>query len=229
MAQANWPSIALPNNVSAFNMGEQVTINGLPMRARGFVSSASPAQLADWFRQRLGKPLMENSLGAKQILGRAQGEYYLTVQLEPVGVGGRSGTRGIVAVTNLKAAYEHRDDTQAMAERWLSRLPADSKLLSQMASEDGGKRSQHLVITNGQGEELNRDRLKYLLQEDGFIFEREAVAGEKTAAHLPAHLANGKTLYFKSPGKEAIAVISHNANGDTAIVLNTITALERFK
>ena len=144
LAQASWPTIALPKDVRAFDIGEQLTINGLPMRMQGFVSARNPVQLAEWFRQRMGKPLVENTLANKLILGRAQGEYYLTVQLEPAA----TGTRGIAAVSHLKAAYDGRAENRASTEHWLSRLPAGSKLLSQMSSEDAGKASTYLLVVN---------------------------------------------------------------------------------
>ncbi len=224
-AQTAWPSIALPSEASAFEIGKQINVNGLPMRMQGFVSALKPAQLAEWFRQHLGKPLVENSLENKLILGRVQGEYYLTVQLEPAG----TGTRGVATVTHLKTAYDNRAENRANTEHWLARLPAGSKLMSKMTSEDAGKVSTYLLVTNTQSEDLNRDRLKNLMRDDGFTLEQEAVMDEKAAARLPAGQGSGKTLYFKGQGKEAIATIYRDSNGNTAIVLNTITQMEQFK
>ena len=123
LAQTAWPTIALPSEASAFDIGKQVNVNGLPMRMRGFVSALKPAQLTAWFRQHMGKPLVENRLADKLILGRVQDEYYLTVQLEPVG----SARLGVATLTHLKTAYDTRADNRANTEHWLSRLPAGSK------------------------------------------------------------------------------------------------------
>jgi len=224
-AQANWPTIALPKEVQSFGIGEQVTVNGLPMRMRGFFSALKPRELAEKFRQSMGKPLVENTLANKLILGRNQGEYYLTVQLEPAGL----GTRGVASVTNLKVAYENRAAIQENTEHWLSRLPAGSQLLSQMSSEDAGKLSTHLLVINTQSETLNYERLKNLMQSDGFVLEQEVKPNDKLSAKLPDGRANGKTMLFKGKGKEAVATIYRDNNGKTAIVLNTITEMERFK
>ena len=86
-----------------------------------------------------------------------------------------------------------------------------------------------LLLTNLQSETLNYERLKSLMRSDGFDIERESQANEKFSAQLPANLANGKTLIFKGPGKEAVATIYRDNNGQTAIVLNIITQMERFK
>ncbi len=225
LAQASWPTIALPKEVQSFGIGEQLTVNGLPMRMRGFVSALNPEQLATLFRQSMGKPLVENTLANKLILGRNQGEYYLTVQLEPVG----SGSRGIASVTNLKSAFENRATVQENTEHWLSRLPAGSQLLSQMTSVDAGKLSMHLLVINTQSEALNYERLKNLMRSDGLELENEVRAIGKPAMAKLDGIANGKTLLFKGTGKEAVATISRNGNGQTAIVLNITTQMEHFK
>ena len=224
-AQTAWPTIALPKEVQSFEIGEQVTVNGLPMRIRGFVSALKPEELAEKFRQSMGKPLVENNLANKLILGRNQGEYYLTVQLEPAGL----GSRGVASVTNLKVAYENRAAVQENTEHWLSRLPAGSQLLSHMSSEDAGKKSTHLLVINAQSEALNYERLKSLMQSDGFVLEQDVKPSDKPSAKFPDGRANGKTMLFKGKGKEAVATIYRDSNGKTAIVLNTITEMERFK
>lgn len=225
LAEEAWPTITLPRDIHAFNIGEQIEVNGLPMRLQGFVSPLKPAQLAEWFRQNMGKPLVENTLSNKLILGRVQGEYYLTVQLETAG----KGTRGVAAVTHIKTAYENRAEDQATIERWLSRLPAGSKLLSKMISEDAGKVSTYLLVTNTQNENLNRERINKMMRADGFELEHESISGEKTPASLPAESTHGKTLFFKGKNKEAMATLYRDNKGNSAITLNIITQMERFK
>lgn len=225
LAQTAWPTIALPKDAKSFDVGDDIKVNGLSMRMQGFVCDSSPSQIAEWFRQSLGKPLVESALGNKLILGRLQGTDYLTIQLEPVG----KGTRGVVAVSHLKAAYDGRAESQANKDRWLSRLPSDSRLISFLTSEDQGKVSSHLVITNSQSVKLNRDRLKNLLSQDDFEFQRESADDENSMIRLPGGAIRGQTLYFKALGKEAMATISRDTNGNTTIVLNIITKMERFK
>ena len=98
-AASGWPEVKLPPAVQRFDVGQHMTVNGLPMRVRGFLSPESPATLAAWFRASLGSPLVESRHNGKTILGRPQGAYYLTVQIEPAG----SGTRGLVAHTAVPA------------------------------------------------------------------------------------------------------------------------------
>ena len=222
-ADSAWPKIDLPTDANAYAIGQQMTVNGLPMRMQGFVSKAKPAQIAQWFRNSLGKPLVENILSNKLILGRSQGEHYISIQLEPIG----SGTRGLVAVSQVKTAYENRFETRAVTERLLSRLPSGSRLVSQMTSSDGDKQAGYVVMSNTHNEDLNRDRLISMLQGDGLTLEREALAISGTGHPPPPEGA--KTLFFKGAGKEAMAVIFRDQSGHTTVVLNTIIFLERFK
>ena len=116
--------------ILSFPIGEQMTVNGLPMKLQGFLSEAAPAELIAQFRKALGKPLVENAIGSKQLLGRAMNTYYLTVQVEPAG----RGSRGVVAISDLKGMHDHRSELQSANTRWLNRFPSGSKIESQLTS-----------------------------------------------------------------------------------------------
>jgi hypothetical protein len=212
-AAGRWPQVDLPVDAVAYDIAPQLSVNGLPMQLRGFVSPRKPAEVARWFRQHLGQPVVENTLGGKLILGQGRGRYFLSVQLESL----PNGTRGVVAVSDLKAAAERQGETRAATERLLSRLPPGSRLLEQTASSDGEKLARFAVVSNGYSEQVNRDRLVRMMREDGLDLEREAQAQKD---------GKGNTLFFKGAGKEAIAVISRGAGGSVTLALNTITFLE---
>lgn len=222
-ASAPWPAIDLPSDSRSFDVGPQLEVNGLPMRIRGFLSPAAPSQLAGWFRRQLGEPLVENTLAHMHVLGRLQGEHYLTVQLEPAG----RGTRGLVAVTHLRAAHDRRADSRAASERWLARLPAGSQLVSEVSGNDHGRVSRQMLFRNAHDAALNAARVRALLAGEGYAFEREV---DTTSARAPASAApQGRTLYFRAPGREAMATVFRDSAGDSVIVLNTVTRMERFE
>jgi hypothetical protein len=217
--QSAWPSIALPKEVETFWVAENVSLNGIPMRIQGFLAPTKPAQLAAWLRESLGQPLVENTLGNKLVLGRMQGENYTTIQLEAAG----NGTRGLITTTDLKRAAANQAQTVAVNERWLSRLPFGSKIMSQMTSEDGPKISTHMVISNTYSEAINRDYLIRLMREDAYQFENMSMPGGKSKDAVP------KTLYFKAAAKEAMATMQRASDGTTVIVFNNVTQLQRIK
>ena len=226
---ADWPTISMPPNVSAFAVGDQFAANGLPMRVQGFVSKdMSVPQLAEWFRRSMGRPLVEDKLGNKLILGRAQGGYYLSVQLEPAGLQGRGGSKGLLTVSDIAAMNQNRERDSVATQDWLRRWPSGTQIFSRMTSQDRDKASLHVGLRNGHSEGLNRDALVDVMKQDGFLLEREVSAIGNTADQLPAHLRGGKTLFFKGDGKEGMATIVRDDQGRTAIVLNTLTAIETY-
>ena len=217
-ALQKWPVVAFPKFVKPFAIGEKLMVNGLPMRLQSFMSDATPLEVEEGFRQSLGRPLVENTVGNKRLLGRAHGGYYLTVQIEPFSY----GSKGIVAVTDLKGMRDEREKWRDTNSRWLNRLPAGSMIASQMNSEEAGKSGSHLVVINDHSESLNRDAIKSLMRDDGFQFEREFTLNSKASSSMPHSLHSGVTLIFKGSGKEGMAVIARSSQGRTALVLNTV-------
>lgn len=227
-AAPDWPQVALPPGVESYSMGEKMSMDGLPMRIQGFESATSPEQTADWFRKHMERPLVENKVGDKLVLGRARGNYYITVQL---GAAGR-GTRGVVAVSDLAAGVAQRAASRAASERVLARLPAGTQVLSALTSTDQGRSASFLALANSYSEDVNRQRVRDMLREDGMELEREARAadaGAEALAALPAGTASGRAMFFKGRAREAIAVISRMPDNRVSIVLNTVTTMEAYK
>ena len=223
-----WPRVALPASATAYPIGEQMSVNGTPTRMQGFVTRTAPLDTAAWFRTSLGQPLVETPLLGKMVLGRAQGDYYVSVMLEAL-PGQRGGTRGTVTVANLKAAYEKRDANRAINERMLARLPNGSRLMNQLSSTERGRATAYILATNGHGQQLNRDHVVKRLEAEGYVLEREAGPGQTRAPGVPAEAASGRTLFFKGRDKEAMAVIRPAEQSGSAIVIQTINLVEELK
>ncbi len=222
-AATPWPSPALPAGLDTFTIADQLTVNNLPMRLRGFISPRRPAELLDAFRHSLGQPLVDSTVAGKQVLGRAEAGFYITVQIEAAG----TGSKGILAVTDLATMARDHGQGQMSKARWLERLPAGSIITSQITSQENGRQAHHMVVLNRHAESVNRDALLRLMTADGYQFEREIGTDAVSQRSLPSRLADARTLYFKSPGKEAMAVISRSGE-HTSIVLNTTTTLQGF-
>ncbi|MFT5532427.1 MAG: hypothetical protein ACI8WM_003167 [Burkholderiaceae bacterium] len=223
-AATPWPSPALPAALSTFPIADQMTVNGLPMRLKGFVSPRRPTELLDAFRRSLGQPLVESTVAGKQVLGRAEGGFYITVQIEVAG----TGSKGIVAVTDLVTMARDHAQGQGANGRWLTRLPAGSVISTHMSSQENGRQVLHMVILNRHAASLNRDALLRLMTDDGYQLEREIGTDAVSLHNLPMQFFDARTLYFKSPGKDAMAVISRSGD-QTSIVLNTTLTLQGFQ
>lgn len=220
-----WPSIQMPREVHSFEVGEGVTLNGTPMRLRGFVSSLPPRQVAEEFKRILGKSAIESTLPGKLIIGRREGEHYLVVEIEAAG----TGSRGVTAVSQLEVAQDQRASARATSDLWMARMPAGSRLLSRMDSEDRSRLSRYLVISNGVDASVNRDRLVSALAADGFSLERESILGGENPRPDRASPVNGRMLFFRGVGKEGIATVHRDDRGQTTMVVNVVTAIERTR
>lgn len=196
----------VPRDVRAFDIGQEITHNTLPMRVQGFVSDAPPHKVMELFRQGMGAPLVESRVGSQRVLGRMQGEYYMSVQIEPA----ERGTRGTIAVTHLRAAPDGRDAALRQREEWTSRLAPGSRVLTETDSRDGAKTSRHVVYVNSEGEAANREQLRRILREEGLVAEPEG--------------APGGALFFKGRAADAMATFHTAPNGRTTVVLNVVTS-----
>lgn len=219
--EKNWPKLTLPKEVSGFEVARETTVNGIPMRLQGFTSDLPPSKTAQAFRRIMGEQIVENQLGGKLILGRAQGNHYLSVQIEAA----YPGSRGIVAVSDLKTAYERREESETIRANYLRKLPAGSRLVSYMSSIDGNKSSQHIVVMNLHGERLNAETLKSVFSNEGLMLERENESEPDLASRSFGATRNGLVQFYKGQGKEAMATIFRDASGQTTTVLTITTQL----
>ena len=224
-ASVAWPIVALPKEAVAYAVGDQMTVNGIPLRVQGFFVKTNRSATANWFRQRLGRPLVENKLGPALVLGRAEGQHYITVRLSPE----PNGTSGIVTVAHLHAAYYSRDAKKAATERLLSRLPPGSELVTELQSTDGGKQSRYYVLSNTYHEDVNRDRIVDLMRQDGLVLRFQAIAPEATLQRGVTQLSNGTIFVFNGDRKEAIAVIGRNTTGRTVVQVNVVSDMARYE
>lgn len=226
----DWPLLALPKGIKTFDVGTQLSVNGLPMRIMGFVTDQSVTKTVDGFRTMFGSRVVENTLGDKRVIGQAQGNYYVTVQIEAASKLAANGTaKGIIAVTHLSGAIQEKARVQESAAKWRDYFPAGTKVISQMASEDHKKSAFHIVLSNQQSETLNEQNLIAALEAQDFVLERKVVATDKINEQLASSMQGGRTLFFKGHNKEATAMIVRDQKGLTSIVVNTRKQIESFQ
>lgn len=218
--QQAWPVVALPQDTTTYSVGDRIIANGIPLQIKGFVAKSGPHAMAKWFRGRLGEPIVEKKSGEQLILGKAKNGYFITIQMAPAG----TGTNGTLTISHLRAAYESRDKTQAALSRLLARLPSGSKIDTEMVSIDGSKLSRYYVLSNTHNEELNRDRIRDLMREDGMRLQYQGSTAEgEMASRIPSHSKNGRALFFQGDKKDAIAVISRSTEGVTVVQVNVVS------
>jgi hypothetical protein len=221
----DWPAPPLPEGTESFRISPRMSVDGMPMQLQGFQSARRPEALASWFRDQLPQPLLENTIDGKLVLGHPDRNYFITIQLEASG----EGTRGVVAVSDLRGALIKNADGDALADKMLAGFPAGTQVVRSMTSAEQARSATFVALVNRYDEEVNRSRLVELLQADGMRLEREAQPDAATAALLPYGVSVGSTLFFRGEGKEATAVITRGADSQVTVVLNTVTTMEQFK
>ena len=225
LARAEEPIVRLPESAVVFPAGNRVTWNGVPFKMIGFSSTASLVELLSWFTKNLGAPIKADTIGKSLVLGKLIQGHYITVRLEPA----RMQVQGVVAISDLKVSREQLSAYKADLGHWLSEWPNGSRVLSDMTSEDQGKSSRHVLISNSQSETINSNRVTAILKRNGYHLEREVVTDATTAGTSRVPSVDGRTLYFRGEGKEAMATITRDKQGNTVTVLNTISSLENFQ
>ena len=217
-----WPSVPAPPAVGQFNVGKEMTLNGVPLRMDGYVIDQDLAQVREWYREHMPGRWVENRVGDKLVLGRRDGDYFTTIDMEPMlGTMSTDYTKVVVAtVRGGTEALEARRSWGADAEQgraptlqdWSRRLPMDTQVLSELRDRDAGKDSLLLTAVNRQGMALNEDRMRGELERMGFSLQN--------AEHSEDGLQRG--LFFKAPGGEAVVVLGRVADGGSSIFLNVV-------
>jgi hypothetical protein len=202
MAQAAWPEIPFPKGVQAEAVGDEVRLNGVPMRMHRVLSGQSPQTLIAFYREVLGPRHAEQGLPGRFILSQGRGDHFITVNIRPL------SARQTEVLVSISDAVE--------AKRGVSRplgfgLPANSVVLSDMESVDAGKRSRQLVATNGHAMATNALALTQELAARGYQPDG-APSLQTDAQHVQR---------FKGEQREAQLTLVHQG-GKTQMVLTTI-------
>src|SRR5690606_21864595 len=94
-ATAGWPTVPLPEHSKGETVSRHMTYNGLPMRASRFSTTQEVEEIVAFYARKWNGKYVVDQLEGKTIIGHADGDHYVTVEVEPAG-GGSEGTVGIV-------------------------------------------------------------------------------------------------------------------------------------
>jgi len=202
-AWADWPEIPYPWDAKVESIGEQVRLNGVPMRMRQVIFNQSTQETVRFYRERLGPKLAEEKLaGGERILAQGRGDYFITLRIRPVS---GNTSMALISVSDMRAAREASGRPLGFI------LPADSRVLSDMESTDAGKQSRQLVFQNQLDINTNRSSLARELQSRGY--RPDATPSRKTP--------DAEVLYFQGEKREAQLTLVRK-DGLTQAVLTTI-------
>lgn len=106
---ASWPDVPEPDGVQSEWVSKDMIYNGLPMRISRFTSSLPVSSIVSYYNREWPGQTVINEVGGKTVIGHAQGEHYVTVEVSAKG----SGSQAQIGITRL---LKRKPDTAAGAD-----------------------------------------------------------------------------------------------------------------
>ncbi len=203
-AVAAWPQLAVPAGARVEPVGEQVRLNGVPMRIQRVLAAQRPDALARHYRTALGSRYAAAHLQDRLLLSQGRDDYFITVSIRPLGP---KLTEALVSIADAREAR------QAAGRPPGFNLPAASVVLSDMESVDAGKRSRQLVVSNAHAIPTNVD-----------AFARELATRGMQPDGPPLRRGAAEHVQFYKGGGHEAQLILVRREGETHAVLTTIDA-----
>lgn len=199
---AAWPTLSVPPNTKIESLGNDVRLNGIPMRISRLLSREPADSVAAFYRKALAPDYIERPLLGDRLFSKGLGDYFLTVRIRQLG---RDVTETLISVSDARAAKNAGHRPLGFA------LPAETRVLSDMESEDSGKISRQLVLANQHAVHANIEFFSNVLAARGY--KRESGGGHKND--------NSEVLLFAGAQREARLVVSRTEAGSN-VVLTTL-------
>jgi hypothetical protein len=199
---AGWPELPLPPGSRAESIGEQIRLNGIPVRMQRVLSDDKPKAVIQFYREALGARRAEERLPDGILFAQGRGDYFVTVRVKILAP---SFTETLISVSDARG-------TKNAANRPLGfPIPAETQVLSDMESIDAGKVSRQLVLVNSHSINANVASITKALQERGY----EPQPGDTQ------DLESGRVLMFGGANREARLVVVRK-DGISNVVLTTV-------
>lgn len=168
----HWPTVEHPRDARIENIGEQVRLNGIPMRMTRTLAAAPVDEVVAHYRKVLGPRVAHSQVEGTQVLAHERGDFFITVTINPLEDG---LSEALLSIADMPAAREAADRPLGFT------LPAGSELLSDMESIDGPVSSRQFVVMNTHGLHANLERFSASLADRGLRPDGPALADSEEA------------------------------------------------
>lgn len=199
---ADWPNLPYPSHAKVEAIGEQVRLNGVPMRMHRILSAQSAETMLAFYKKALGTRHAQAEFYGTHILSQERDDYFITVRVSKLS---QNLTETLLSVSDGRASHKVAGMLLGFT------LPADSEVLSDMESIDAGKNSRQLIFNNDHSIQANADFMTQVMQGEGYILEPQ----------LSVSKASSRSLMFGGKNREARLVVSQDEDG-SSVVLTTI-------
>jgi hypothetical protein len=219
-AGLNWPVLPEPPYLEAFDIGSQMELHRMPVKIRGYVTNRTVTQTVNWYQTQMSGQWVLNKVGTKTILGHMERDFFITVELEPMLANASTPTTKVVTAVMLVDGSKNASQAQDPAlERWASRLPTGSRILSHVVDHEATNSALHLVAVNRQSLAYNVRHFQSEFHRLGYA-PNPTFTDQSSSGSSVADAVQPEKLLFTAGNKEAILVVGRNDKGQTTIVLN---------
>lgn len=201
-----WPSVPLPAGSTGETVSSHLNYNGIDMRASRF-TTALPLQavIAFYAKQWPGQHVVDK-LGAKTVVGHAEGQHYVTIELQS-GAGATTGTVGTIGVVKLPGHPRVPTTGQGIYR------PAGTDVISDIEHRDGSAPDRTVVMRNRLSPYVN---LQHYIQRLGPAGWRHDASG----ACKPAS-AECVAAFEHGDGREMVITMVRQRDNATSLVVNS--------
>jgi hypothetical protein len=204
-----WPEIEAPPKSTLEWVGKDMKLNGVPLRIQRFESSLSPDEVLTFYRVHWGsqqeKKSVENKQGSYSVIGKRDGDYYLTVEVK---AGTTSASEGLLNVSRLPSVGKPDMSPGDLP------MNSGSKVLWVMDSNDAGKTSKQVTLFNRDSVQSNASYYDNALQSRGWVKRQDTKAKDSPDEN--------NLLSYAKDGAELTLEIVHKRDSQATLVVSNL-------
>lgn len=200
-----WPEVPLPGDSQGEVVSRHMNNNGMDMRASRFVTLKGLDEVRSFYREKWLGQMVENRIGEKTVLAHAQGDHFVTVELDDRGgvVEGTIGVARLLPASGNTTPYEAGEGFDR---------PVSTDVINDIRYFDGPGQARTLGMENDLSPYVNRQFHVHRLRMRGW-----RIAGADTCS---AH-ANACAVRFEKPDGSRITMsMMRSGSARTQTVVN---------
>lgn len=186
----DWPDVPLPEGAQGEWVSRHMVYNGLNMRASRFMVAAKADAVEAFYRQKWKGEVVRNTLGRKTILGHADGDHFITVELMAKG-GGTQGQIGIMEMAKPKGRPGNG----------FAKMPG-TRVYEDIVYLDTPQRSRSLRMHNRHSPQQNERFYARELAGRGYVRESGSMACEAASRMCISYFLKGDDRIVVSLNRE---------------------------
>lgn len=153
------PDVPLPPQTQTAQVAKRIIFDGLEMHAKLFRSSLPQQRIVDFYRQQWGKQASVSTLQVSKIVGHADGDYFITVQVAPDG----TGSKGTIGMVRLPADGAPRPQLGKGLPQ-----PAGARVVNDISYPDDRTPARTVLLTDHLSPNQNADYFRSRLIANGW-------------------------------------------------------------